>query len=177
MNDDFEMISEPLLTDEGLVNPVCIAQLEAAIKNMPETYERLADEPEWNTPRWTFLREVTSYVAHWAIRNIARPDNTPTPPGLEGVIGYLHACIRPRFNECEMAELSLCDINRLLHEILMPEKFFQVWNDERVLKGWLDLHALLHNVCVSIRNERRKNDVFDKQFEAEHADFGHGEAI
>jgi hypothetical protein len=165
MNEDFEFIDEPLMTDDGLLNPVCIAKLKAAIENMPPTYERLADDSEWNTPRYTSLREITGHLAHWAVRQVS--DKTPYPPGLENVIGFLDACIRSRFNN-EMALLSLCDINKLLHEVLMPKTFFQAWNDSKVLAGWLDLHALLHNVCISIRTERRANDAFDRKFEAEH---------
>jgi hypothetical protein len=163
-----EIIDEPLLTDDGLLNPVCLAQLDAAIKNMPPTHERLAGDGEWNTPRWTFLREITGYLAHWAVRQIGCErtyDKTPFPPKLENVVGYLDACIRPRFDRQEMALLSLCDISRMLHEILMEEKFFLAWNDSTVLVNWLDLDALIHNVCVSIRNERRAFDAFDKAFE------------
>lgn len=163
-----EIIDEPLLTDDGFINPVCMAQLDAAITAMPPTHERLAGEPEWSTPRWTFLREITGHLAHWAIRQIGcnqSHDKTPFPPKLENVIGYLDACIRSRFDQEEMARLSLCEINRLLHDILYEEKIVLSWNDVNVLPGWLDLDALFHNVCISIRNERRAFDAFDKEFE------------
>lgn len=129
---------------------------------MPPTYERLASDNEWNTPRLVFLREITGYLAHWAIRQIDQSDQTPFPPGLEVAIGFVDRCLRPRFDTNEMAKLSLCDINKLLHETLMQEPFFLAWNDAKILKGWIDLHALLHNVCISIRDERRTFDAFDK---------------
>lgn len=110
--------------------------LDAAIASVPPAYERLAGNAEWNTPRWTFLREITGYLAHWAVRQIGcnqSHDKTPFPPKLENVIGYLDACIRSRFDQLEVAKLSLCDTNRLLHDILMPEKFFLAGTTRRCL--------------------------------------------
>jgi len=180
--DDIPMLPEPLLTEEGFENPNFGPALSAAINNMPETYNRLADDPEWNTPRWTNYREVVGALAQWAIRNIA--DDTcadgpingpPFPPDFEKVLGYVSACLKPQFmklNTCDplvgCAEVSLCDINRMLHEILTIEEFapFVAWNTEEAMgKAWLDLSALLHNVCLTIRGERRANDQFDKEFE------------
>ncbi len=46
-----------------------------------------------------------------------------------------------------------------------------------MLAGWLDLYALLRNVCVSIRNERREFDRFNQRYDAEHAEYGYGEGI
>jgi hypothetical protein len=30
---------------------------------------------------------------------------------------------------------------------------FRAWNDEEVIQGWIDLDALIQNVCSSIRHE------------------------
>ena len=160
---DIEILSQPLLTDEGFINEACINELTAATVNMPPTYIRLKDDPEWNTPKYTSWREITGYLAHWSVRQI--DSDTPYPPGLEKMIGYLSACIQPKFDKFGFTDLSLCDINKILHDILMPEKIFKSWNDEKVLPGWLDLDALLHNICVSIRNERREFDRFNRKFD------------
>ena len=125
---------------------------------MPSTYERLKDDPEWNTKGWVFCRHIVGYFTMWAIRNLT--GEKPFPPGLENMTGYLYVCIRPKFDNLGMAELSLCDINKMLHDTLMEEPIFKSWNDEKVLKEWLDLDALLHNVCLSIRDERRIKDEF-----------------
>jgi hypothetical protein len=169
MRDDFHILSQPFLTEEGFVNPACMQELDAAIRNIPPTHERLAGDPEWSTPRVTYFREITGYLANWAVRQIGEKDSTPFPPGLEKVIGYLSACIRPKFDECGYTEMSLCDVSRMLHEILMEDKTFVSWNDENVLKGWLDLDALVHNVCLSIREERRAFDAFNRRFDEERA--------
>ena len=97
---------------------------------------------------WTMWREVTGYFALWAVRQIEHPDTTPSPPGLESMIGYLSACTRSKFDKQGMAELSLCQIERMLEEILWSEKTFQSWNDREVPPGRLDLYALLRNVCL-----------------------------
>lgn len=167
--EDIPMLSQPLMTEEGFVNPACIQELEAWLANMPTSHERLAGDPKWSTPRWTSCREIVGHFAHWAVRQI--DSDVPFPPGLEKMVGYLYACIRPRFDQHGMAELSLCDISRLLHEILMPEAIFQSWNDEKVLPGWLDLDALLHNVCMSIQRGRDEFDEFNRRFEEEHGPF------
>ena len=173
-----QFIEAPMMTEDGLLNPVFEAELAAAINAIPKTYERLSEDPEWNTPRLTYYREITGYFANWAVRQIDHPDNTPFPPGLEKMVGYLTACIRPRFSEGHgWGELSLCDINRMLHEILWPEAIFQSWNDKEVLPGWLDLDALLRNVCISIRDERRHFDAFNAKFEDGWAKLEMGDAL
>jgi len=188
--DDIEMIPEPMFTDEGFDNPNFMPALNAAIKNMPETYERLANDPEWNTPHWTNYREVVCAMAQWSIRNISDDgrdddlnviplDSPPFPPDFEKVLGYVSACLKKQFmklNTCDplvgCAEVSLCDINRTLHEILTIEEFapFMAWNTKETMgDAWLDLSALLHNVCVTIRDERRVWDAFNKKFDEDWA--------
>jgi hypothetical protein len=158
-----EMLSQPFLTEEGFVNEACMKELESVIMNMPKTYERLKDDPEWNTKIYTSCRDIVGNFAHWAIRNI--DSDVPFPPGLEKMVGYLYSCIRPKFDKHGFSELSLCDINKMLHDVLMEEKIFQSWNDEKVLPGWIDLDACLHNVCLSIRTERREDDRFKERYE------------
>jgi hypothetical protein len=169
MNNSFEFIDEPLLTDEGFVNPVYLAQLESAIMNMPNIYERTSGDPEWETKHYIYWRQITGGLAHWAIRNISTLDDTPFPPKLESVIGFLSTCIRPKFDKEGCTQLSLRDVAKLLYDTLMPEKIFLDWNDAKILPGWLDLDALVCGVCVGIRNEWRTNAEFDRKFEAEYS--------
>lgn len=169
VNDDIEMLTQPLLTEDGFVNEACMNELAAAIDKMPPSYERLANEPEWSTPLFINYREIIGYFAHWAVRNI-QGDDPAFPPGLEKMIGLLTAIIRPKFTilDAGWANLTLCEINKMLHDALWEEPIFQSWNDREVISGWLDLHALLHNVCISIRNEKRESDRFNEQFDKEH---------
>ncbi len=168
-----EMLSQPFMTEDGFVNPACMNELEASINNMPPTYERLKNDPEWSTPIIVYVRQITGAFAQWAVR---QTENHAYPPNLEHVIGYLDACLRKKFLEEESnyleiwAKLTLCEINKMLWDILEGTKEFDAWNTEECLgKDWLDLHALLHNVCNSIRFEEQRNKEFDRKFEEDWA--------
>lgn len=106
--------------------------------------------PKREQPRWINYRWITGYLACYAIRQVRGP---AFPPKLEGVIGFLHARIRPRFDEDGLAKMTLGEVADLLREELMPEEMFRAWNDENVIQGWIDLDALIQNVCFSIRHE------------------------
>lgn len=177
------MLTNPLMTEEGFVNPACINELESAINNLPKTHERLKDEEEWNVPQWTCWREILGYFSHCAIRNITDEystidetvfveDSPYFPPNLEKVLGYLGACLRPKFDKYGYANLSLCDISKMLYDILYEQNIsmFDQWNTEESMgKSWLDLDALLHGVCICIRDERRSFNEFNKKFDEEHS--------
>jgi len=163
-----DMLSQPLLTEEGFVNEACINELNAAILNMPPDWERLKDKPEWSKKHYIHWRHITGYLAQWAVRQINDNDSTPFPPKLENVIGYLTACIRPKFDNLGWSHLTLCEISKMLHGILMDTQIFLDWNDSKIIKGWLDLDALIRNVCISIRDEKHIQDIFDADFEKRH---------
>lgn len=171
---EFEMIPEPFLTEEGFVNPACMNALAAAIDGIPPTYERLAGDPEWSKPGWLFRWQITASLAKWAIWQ----SPYHMPEHLMDVVGYLDACLRRDvvWNSIGMAQLSLVQINKLLHDILMDKgvTYFDVWNVPKKGKhetkftsahdgpedpdyDFIDLHALLHNVCLDIRDELRRN--------------------
>ena len=165
-----QMLTQPLLTEEGFINEACLNELEAAINNMPETYERLAGEPEWNVPAWTGANEIVGLLARWAIQQASG-----VPPRLADVTGFAIAAINrdQRFVSWgdigRYAELSLCNINRLLWDILRDLQAFNDWNEAEVMHPlglqWIDLSALLHNVCITLRNERREFAEFNSKFE------------
>ncbi|RKZ94989.1 MAG: hypothetical protein DRQ40_04720, partial [Gammaproteobacteria bacterium] len=56
-------ITEPVLLDDGELNPDFEQSLSDAIENMPETYIRLSGDSEWNTTKdnWTFTGDIVSY--------------------------------------------------------------------------------------------------------------------
>lgn len=189
MNEPDEMLSQPLLTEEGFLNPACMNELSAAISSMGKTHIRLSSDPEWKVKKdkWTFKSEIVGAFAMWACRQ----SPYGVPDGLENVCKYLSASLESCAlwsDNVGMAECSLCEINSWLYEILYNQgvEEFDAWNRCKVGDtpdiqfssrydgernpdyDFIDLDALLHNVCVSIRDERRKNRAFDEKFEAEH---------
>jgi hypothetical protein len=192
---EIEMLSQPLTTDEGFLNPAALSELEAKIASIPKTYLRLADDPEWAAKRYTCRREITGAFAKWAVRQ----SPYGCPDGLESVVRYLDACLKTAvaWDGLGFAELSLCDINRVCWDILGDFAPFQAWNrakegseeggeetGEEVVfvsafdlppdpdHDFIDLDALLCNVCIDIRTKRRVDDEFDRKFEAEHGAAG-----
>lgn len=194
---EIEMLSEPFLTEDGFVNPACMNELGAAISAMGKTHERLSDDVEWSerSKRWTFAHDIVGAFAMWACRQ----SPYAVPDGLESVCKYLHACLLKSvsWDAAGMTELSLCDINKLLYEILYEQgvEAFDSWN--RCKKGetpeiafssrfdgpsdpdrdFIDLDALLHNVCLTIRDERRKNKAFDDKFDRENSSLSSKERL
>jgi hypothetical protein len=165
-------LTQPLTTDEGFVNEACMNELEMALSNMPRLHVRCQDDEEFTRKRITNWREVTGYFAMWACRQIDQCDTSAYPPKLESVVGYLAASLRKHWSNdpCvtdDWCKLSLNGISELLYDILWGLKLFHTWNDKNVLLGWIDLDALITNVVVSIRDERRKHDAFDKKFNEE----------
>lgn len=191
MNEDkIPILKHPLTTEDGTLNPLCMGELAEAIDAFGTTHQRLKDDPEWSIPQWTFRHQITGAFAMWACRQ----SPYGVPDGLETVCKYLDASLKTAAewkvgHPTEgMAEVSLCDVSRMLHEILMDQGIeqFDAWNRCKVGdtpeiqfssrfdgpgdpdRDFIDLHALLHNVCITIRNERREDARFDAAFEAKH---------
>jgi len=191
--DNFDnIISQPLTTEEGFINSACINELESAISEMPKTHNRLSNNSEWSESKdkWTTKSTIVGAFAMWACRQSPHG----VPDGLENVCKYLNASLKSvvKWDINEMAECSLCDINKWLYEIVYNQdiKEFDNWNvskksKESLIKGvifvdrystpnpdydFIDLDALLHNVCITIRDERRKDKAFDDKFDKEYPD-------
>lgn len=185
--DKIEMISQPLMTEGGLLNPACMSELEQTIAGMSKTHARLSNDPEWSDKKdkWTFKNEIVGAFAMWACRQ----SPYGVPDSLEDVCKYLNEALQscaPWDKMGGMAECSLCDINKWLYDILYEQGVaqFDAWNrckvgptpeiqfssavDGRINpdRDFIDLDALLHNVCLSIRDERRKNKAFDDAFDS-----------
>jgi len=176
--DKIQMLNQPLTTEEGYLNEACINELTCAINNIPETHKRLAGNPEWSTPWITTDVEILGSLARCAVEIWHG-----APPNLVEVLGFVQECLKsgPFKNKHEwtaggrgfrMAELSLCAINKILWELLGELPQFMAWNDSEIHKDWVDVHALLHNTCVEIRNARRHSLAFNRKFEAEHGTLG-----
>ena len=171
MTDDIHILTQPLVTEEGFLNEACMNELAAAINNMPETWERLANDPEWSEKQWIFASHISGYLASAAVHFYGK-----CPPNLVQIIDYVAACLFREFEKIEhfkdrddiMSKLSLCEINKMLWDILGDLELFKQWNTEEVMgKKWFDLSALLHSVCLDVRRDWRENERFDKKFESD----------
>ncbi len=161
---DIHMIKQPFLTEGGFVNEACMNELNSFIKNMPEIYDRFSDNPEWTKKIWTADTDILGYLAHSAICCYG-----DVPPNLEDIVKYVRACLRndPFKKVCDkrdkfrLAEMSLCDINRILWDYLGDLQMFKDWNDGKIMgPRWIGLSACLRNVCICIRDERRNHEAF-----------------
>lgn len=196
---DINMLEQPLLTEDGLVNPLCIKELESVISNVPKLHIRNQNDNEWNEKHWTFDYEILGQFARWAI--CLSPYHCPD--NLEIVIKYLQACLRLELIKLDkedlyiekkskqiMANISLNQISKFLYDILYEQDFkeFDDWNSPKNdrCKGkdllftsrydeeespddyFIDLDALLTNVCIGIRTQRREDKRFDEKFESEY---------
>jgi len=179
--DEIEFLSQPLLTSEGSINEACLNELNKAIINCPKTYERLLGDSEWTVKKWTFVSDITGSFAKYAVKQ----SPYACPYGIENIVCYLDACLKKQvqWGVSGLVELSLCDISKLLYDILYEKgiSIFDSWNvaknkRENILfvsscshvdpdDDYIDLDALLHNVCLDIRMERRAFDKFNKEFD------------
>lgn len=183
MEDKLKMLEHALLDEDGNINPMAMGEFSEEISAMGETYQRLRNDPEWSLRenRWTFKSDIVGAFAKWACRQ----SPYGVPDGLETVCKYLNSALSSvtRWREDGLTEASLCDINRWLHEILMNQgiELFDAWNEPKIKNGsefhfvsryseydhnpdedFICLAALLHNVAIEIRDERRKNKAFEE---------------
>ena len=182
MINDEDFLQQPLTNEDGSLNPACLNELESAIKNIPPVHERFLGDIEYTTPRITYKKAILGAFACWAVRQ----SPYDCPENLETVIRYLGACLQKSvcWDDDGYAKLSLANIAKLLHDILLvdiiPE--FESWNMPKIAdsshtlyvdmnskvdsdRDFIDLNALVNNVCISIRDERREDDRFNAKFE------------
>jgi len=171
-DDRIEMLTQPLLTAEGFVNEACINELNAAVRNMPESYDRLENNPEWSLPVCTVDIDILGALANSAVQRFGC-----CPPDLELIIGYARECFRrdvftddhwDKTDKFRLADISLCDINRRLWEYIGDLPQFMAWNDSEVHENWIDLSACLHQTCILVRNDRRHFRSFNEGFDRKH---------
>jgi len=167
-DDQIEMWMNPLTTEDGFLNEACIKELDSALKNIPETHNRLSNDPEWSLSTWTTVGEIIGAFANSAIQiSINMKKKSCIPKNVEKLCELLRVSLLrdnrfKNYYNLWMAKLSLCDINKLCWDILGDVSFFTEWNEG---EDFIDLSALLHHVCILIRNERRHHRAFDIMFE------------
>jgi len=166
-----EFIGELAELGIPIIDPEDLAD---AINSFPPLHIRMADDPEWTEDCWMYYSEITGWFSHWAVRQIhCGTDDCPFPypKGFEVVLAHLDDACRQKFGP-HLFQSSLCRIDEFLHNTLMSFGPFVEWNNTEngvLKKWWLDLHALIGNVIIGIRDERRQDKEFDENFERDWA--------
>jgi hypothetical protein len=180
MPDEIRILTQPMFTDSG-VNPAAMNELEAAIKSTPRIHGRKRDDEEWNLKKYVFSKSITAELAKWAIRQ----SPYAYPEGLESVVKYLNEVLKRKADRYGMLSITLCELGELLYDTLYDKgiKHFDDWNKPKSREvgdikfvtayseernpdtDFIDLDALLTNVCVEIRDEWRRNSEVDKKID------------
>ena len=176
--DKIEMLSQPLTTEDGFLNPASVNELENYIRNMPRLRPDLRSDLEWTMRTWTCASDIVRHFSGWVTAGMLMPPDADGcyPPSLDSVVLVLRACIR-RWERFEvfsgvcMGEVSLCELHDWLWETLEDLDAFNAWNDvDKVGPSWIDLCALVTNVCLSIEKDRRHDHAFNLKFEREYGE-------
>jgi hypothetical protein len=179
--DKIEQIKEPLLNADGSLNLDFLKEMKEILESLPNVSPRLEDNPEWNIKKdkWIFRQEIVGAFALWSCR--MSPYGVPW--GLEVVCKYLNECLKREYKWAKggMEELSLFEIYQVLNDILIKNgiKQFKDWGKAKSGRtdqsnflssfggthdpddDFVDLNALILNVCITIRDDRRIFELSD----------------
>lgn len=160
---EFDIITQPLLTPDG----------EQIWSNL---FEPMEGKIGWHTKGYVYLKEITSLVAKWAIKQ----SPYPIPNQLDTVIEHLHIklieCISdlPSDNILigglnPLINVSAGEIEKWLYDILFNFEPVLAWNTPRNKNrvapcnsgrpddDFIDLDALVINVCVDTITRESEN--------------------
>lgn len=172
---EMQMLSQPLLTDEGLLNEACLNEMSAAINNMPAQSVRLASEPEYQIRAIMTEDDLIGAIAGVTVPMYSRRGYIGLPPGLHEVIGYAAARFR---RECEIIEgmnyryITLIELAEFMEDVARECEQVKAWNDcgNHPEGDFIDLGAWSRNVVIRIREMRRHSWAFDWKFEKEYSE-------
>lgn len=138
------------------------------LDNMSPPYEAYQNDSEWTTKEMTFLTEILGSFSKYAIQlsPYVMPDK------LEVVVKYLEACLKRSYNWEVIegkywAKLSLCEINKMLYEILESFNVVVDWSKPRVDHPYnpddpdtycIDLYSLFFSTCLDLKVQRFYED-------------------
>ncbi len=177
---EIEMLTQPLTTEDGFINEACVNELEAVIKNMPDTAERMSGDSEWELPGHTFDKSIAGYLSNWIIQQ-----SGGAPECLSNLINCLLTFMRAEVPKDLVAHISeqhsslllkvsLCQIASILETTLADIPDWCKLNDKDYMGAqdldWIDLDACIRNVCTSIRDERRHIEAFERGFAKKYPD-------
>ncbi len=192
--DEENTLKEPLSNSDGSLNQDCMAELSEVVANIPKAHDRLSIDPEWSAKRITSKKDILGGFVKYAVRQ----SPYDCPDHIQEVVLFLAKCLDRdvKWDDMGFAYLSLCEINKLLYDILYEKgvSYFDAWNKSKITRSedlfftsaysnhhpdtdFIDLDALLRNVCIDIRTDRREFDAFNKKFDEENGIKSSGQQI
>lgn len=170
MSDDLmREIAEPLV--ESMVLDGSLDSIVA------EHTANLYAEPEWATPRYVHQATLLRCFVHGVLTADPWYHGYRLPPHFEGVVNMVAFEIQRRW-PTEVPLVSLAEFEMFLREICPRHPEFEKWNETPKMFGltsrdsematerdFIDLDALYRNASVALRDDRRRNDAFEREFE------------
>lgn len=143
---------------------------------------QLSADPEWAEPKYHHAHTLLAAFVYGIIAADPWHHHYRLPPGFESVVNYMADCIQRKWPGDAVPRISLLEWEALVWDWMLQHPDFRAWNvprdatqlvaiehrykeipDER---DFIDLHALLRNSSVFLRNDTRRAEQFDHSFEA-----------
>jgi len=168
IHSELEAIAEKVVLD---------GTIDAALEN---TNTRLAADSEWSRPQYTHVHVILESFVVGVISADPWTLKYALPPDFEGVVNWIAFKIQERWKEDEVVEVSLLELERLFMEWGEQHPSFRKWNEPEdptqmvgvvsrysktpEQRDFIDLHALVRNAAVHLRDKRRHDAAFEKAF-------------
>jgi hypothetical protein len=133
-------------------------------------------DTEWNLPRWTHVHTLVEAFALGVVSADPWHHAYTLPPGFAEVVNHIAARLQAKHGRECVVQVSLIEVEEDFMAWGMEHPQFRQWNeppdgalvrvvtrytDTPGVRDFIDLHALVRNAVVWLRNERRREDAFD----------------
>jgi len=155
--------------------------------------KRFLADLEWTKPRWTHVRMIVRAFMHGVISADPWHKNYKLPPDFESVVNWIAFNVQKTYGDKEVVEISLMEMETKFREWAEQHKSYLKWNvpedTTKVVaishcysptpdkRDFIDLGALTRNATLFLRNERQREDAFNRKFKAENPDWPGGEDL
>lgn len=166
-----------------------------AIKNEDESFDdaveragmchaaKLLADPEWHTPKPYHIHTLINAIAYGIISSDSYFLGYILPPHFTVVMDRMISLLQsdpPGPGDCEVIKVSLVDMKIWLKKHLIADPHYVAWNDAAgsgfvsrntpvaTERQFIDLDCPPHNAVIYMRDDTRKFEAFDADFEARH---------
>jgi hypothetical protein len=127
---------------------------------------------------WMMIQTILGHIAMWAVRQ----SPYHSPDGLLEVLNEFNRRVASRFDSNGMVKMTNKELEKMLWDNLTQIHQFNLWNErkngnqspygfvDRYTKpnpdnDFIDLHALVRNVRLSVQRENERDEVFNSNFD------------